>query len=47
MKMEINIICTGEAVGAKVEAIASKPRTLWLLLELGLLLRRRTGFNDH
>lgn len=28
MKMEINILCTDEAVGAKVEAIASKPGTV-------------------
>lgn len=37
MKMEINIICTAEAVGAKVEAIASKPGTVvspgaWLIV---------------
>jgi hypothetical protein len=46
MKMEINIICTGEAVGAKVERLRVS-RGRWLLMELGLLLRRRTGFNDH
>ncbi|KUJ11040.1 uncharacterized protein LY89DRAFT_625418 [Mollisia scopiformis] len=28
MKMEINVLCTEEAVGAKVEAIASKPGTV-------------------
>lgn len=25
MKMEINVVCEGEAVGMKVEAVASKP----------------------
>jgi urea carboxylase len=28
MKMEINVVCTDEAIGAKVEAIASKPGTV-------------------
>lgn len=28
MKMEVNIVCTEEAVGARVEAIASKPGTV-------------------